>query len=117
MSRDPQAPPPFDLASGPFRLASGGSGRLLAEGPLTFASARRARAAGLDAIGAAPRDGALLIDCQGVTASDSAGLAVLLDWLAAARAQGRSLRLAHLPQGLAALGRISEVSELLERGV
>ena len=116
MSPDPLSAAPLDLASGAFRLASEASGRLLAAGPLTFASARRARELGLDAIDAAG-EGALLIDCQGVTASDSAGLAVLLDWLAAARAQGRTLRFAHLPQGLAALGRISEVSELLERGV
>ncbi len=116
MSARAPAASAFDLTSGPFRLAPGGSGRLLAEGPLTFASARGARELGLDAIEAAA-GGALLIDCQGVTASDSAGLAVLLDWLAAARAQGRSLRYAHVPQGLAALGRISEVNELLERGV
>jgi phospholipid transport system transporter-binding protein len=115
MSPEPQAPPP-DLTPGPFRLAADGSGRLLAEGSLTFASARRARELGLEAI-AAPGDGALLIDCQGITTSDSAGLAVLLDWLAAARARQRPLRFAHLPQGLAALGRISEVGELLERGV
>jgi phospholipid transport system transporter-binding protein len=116
MSSRPLTAPPFDLTSGPFNLAAGGSGRLLAEGPLTFASARRARELGLDAIEAAA-DGALVIDCRGITASDSAGLAVLLDWLAAARALGRSLRFTHLPQGLAALGRISEVNELLERGV
>jgi phospholipid transport system transporter-binding protein len=116
MSPDPPAARPFDLTAGPFRLAAGGSGRLLAEGPLTFATARRARELGLDAIDAAA-GGALLIDCQGVTVSDSAGLAVLLDWLAAAKAQGGSLRFEHLPQGLAALGRISEVSELLGRGV
>lgn len=108
--------PAFDLTSGPFSLAAGEGGRLLAEGPLTFASARRARELGLDALEAAA-DGGLVIDCQGVTASDSAGLAVLLDWLAAARAQCCSLRYTHLPQGLAALGRISEVNELLERGV
>jgi phospholipid transport system transporter-binding protein len=106
----------FDLTSGPFSLARGEGGRLLAEGPLIFASARRARELGLDALEAAG-DGGLVIDCQGVTASDSSGLAVLLDWLAAAKAQGRSLRFTHLPQGLAALGRISEVNELLERGV
>jgi phospholipid transport system transporter-binding protein len=116
MGTDPQAAPPFDLTSGPFRLAAGADGQLRAEGPLTFASARRARELGLDAIEAAA-DGALLVDCQGITVSDSAGLAVLLDWLAAARSQGRSLRFVHLPQGLAALGRISEVDELLERGV
>ena len=108
--------PAFDLTAGPLSLARGGGGRCLAEGPLTFASARRARELGLDALEAAG-DGGLLIDCQGVTAADSAGLAVLLDWLAAAKARGCSLRFMHLPQGLAALGRISEVNELLERGV
>ena len=109
--------PAFDLTAGPFTLAAGEGGRILAEGPLTFASARRARELGLDAIHRATADRALVIDCQGVTVSDSAGLAVLLDWLALARAQGHSLRFAHLPQGLAALARISEVNELLERGV
>ncbi|HXZ60291.1 MAG TPA: STAS domain-containing protein [Steroidobacteraceae bacterium] len=116
--REPHGTPPaFDLTSGPFSLAASAAGRLLAEGPLTFVSARSARGLGLDAIERAAGQGGLVIDCQGVTASDSAGLAVLLDWLAAARAQGCALRFAHLPQGLAALGRISEVSELLERGV
>ena len=115
MGPDTQAPP-VNLTSGPFRLAADGNGRLLAEGPLTFSSARRARELGLEAIDAVS-DGGLLIDCQGITVSDSAGLAVLLDWLAAARAKERGLRYAHLPHGLAALGRISEVGELLERGV
>jgi phospholipid transport system transporter-binding protein len=49
--------------------------------------------------------------------ADSAGLAVLLDWLSAAKSAGRSLRYAHLPQELVALARISEVDELLARGV
>lgn len=107
--------PAFDLTSGPFTLAAG-EGALLAEGPLTFASARHARALGLEALargGTAP----LIVDCKGVTASDSAGLTVLIDWLAAAKARQRSLRFTHLPPGLTALGRISEVEELLERGV
>ena len=108
--------PAFDLTSGPFALAQGEGGALLAEGPLTFASARHARALGLAAL-ARGGTGTLVIDCQEVTASDSAGLTVLIDWLAAARAQQRSLHFAHLPPGLTALGRISEVEELLERGV
>lgn len=115
MSPPAPAVPAFDLTSGPFNLLAA-DGRLFAEGPLTFASARAALELGLTAIEAAA-DGELVIDCQGVTAADSAGLAVLLEWLAAARARHRSLRYAHLPQGLAALGRISEVNELLERGV
>jgi phospholipid transport system transporter-binding protein len=113
MSMSPGERPP---ASGLFTLAAGEAGQLRAEGPLTFASARRARELGLEAIRRAGQ-GALVIDCQGVTASDSAGLAVLIDWLAAATALKRPLHFAHVPQDLAALGRISEVSELLERGV
>ena len=66
---------------------------------------------------AGPAATGLEIDCSGVSAADSAGLAVLIDWLAAARAARRTLRYSGLPAGLAALGRISEVQELLERGV
>ncbi|HYL03745.1 MAG TPA: STAS domain-containing protein [Steroidobacteraceae bacterium] len=101
---------------GAFTLVAGDAGRLAAQGPLTFASARGARELGRRALqdGSA---GGLLIDCGAVSSADSAGLVVLLDWLALAKAAGRTLRFAHLPPGLAALGRISEVQELLERGV
>ncbi|HLJ38487.1 MAG TPA: STAS domain-containing protein [Steroidobacteraceae bacterium] len=113
----PQPPPPvFDLTSGPFRLVAAGSGRFTAEGPLTFVSAREARQLGLEALERAGGE-PLEVDCQGITTSDSAGLAVLLDWLAVAKSLGRSLAFRHLPPGLTALGRISEVTELLERGV
>ena len=103
-------------ASGKFQLAPSGNGRFVAQGPLTFATARQAREQGLQCLaGAAGRE--LEVDCGGVTASDSAGLAVLLDWLGAVKRAGRSLRYSHLPQDLLALGRISDVAELLERGV
>jgi len=102
------------LPSDSFRLAEVASGRLAGEGPLTFATARAAWRLGLQALQGA---GPLEIDCRWITPSDSAGLAVLLDWLAVAKSQGRALRFSNLPPGLDALGRISEVSELLERGV
>ena len=107
--------PQLEHATGEFRLAALVDDRLGASGPLTFATARAARQAGLEVLrsGAQP----LQIDCAGVTASDSAGLAVLLDWLAAARLAGRKLRLTALPEGLMALGRISEVEQLLSAGV
>jgi len=102
--------------AGAFRLAAGAPGTLSAEGPLTFASARRASALGTAALTQAAA-AKLEIDCRGITASDSAGLAVLLEWLSVARRAGRSLRYAQLPEGLAALARISDLEELLERGV
>lgn len=104
-----------ELVPAPFRLVPGSDGGLSAQGPLTFATARAARLAGLAALRAA--SGGTHIDCSGVTSADSAGLAVLLDWLAAARLAGMSLRVTHLPQDLTALGRISEVEQLLARGV
>ncbi len=102
--------------AGAFQLTAAAPGRLRAQGPLTFASARRACALGVQALSQAA-DGRLEIDCGGVTLSDSAGLAVLIEWLAVARRTRRSLRFTHLPEGLGALARISEVRELLESGV
>ncbi len=98
-----------------FRLAPGPEGALSAQGPLTFATARAARLLGLAALKDAPQVAS--IDCAGVSACDSAGLAVLLDWLAAARLAGRGLKFTGLPADLLALGRISDLEPLLERGV
>ena len=102
--------------AGTFQLTATAAGALNAQGPLTFASARRACALGVQALAQAT-EGGLEIDCGGVTVSDSAGLAVLLEWLALARRAHRSLHYTHLPEGLAALARISDVRELLESGV
>jgi phospholipid transport system transporter-binding protein len=101
---------------GTFELAASANGRFVARGPLTFATARRAREQGLRSLASAA-GGELEVDCAGITASDSAGLAVLLDWLGAMKRAGRALRYTQLPGGLLVLGRISEVEELLERGV
>jgi phospholipid transport system transporter-binding protein len=99
-----------------FRLVATGPGTLSAHGPLTFASARHACQLGAEALAHASGS-KLEIDCRGVTLSDSAGLAVLLEWLAVAKRAGRSLRYAQLPDGLLVLARISEADQVLERGV
>lgn len=102
--------------AGAFQLTATAAGALSAQGPLTFVSARRACELGVQTL--TQTAGAKLeIDCHGITLSDSAGLAVLLEWLGVARRAGRSLRYTKLPQGLAALAHISDVQELLERGV
>jgi phospholipid transport system transporter-binding protein len=99
-----------------IELVERSAGRFEVCGPLTFATARRARELGLKAF-AASSARELEVDCGGDTASDSAGLAVLLDWLALAKREGRSLRYRNLPAQVRALARISETDELLERGV
>jgi len=44
-------------------------------------------------------------------------MTVLLDWLAYAKCSGRSLHYANLPDQVEALAHISDVLELLQKGV
>jgi len=91
-------------------------GKFAARGPLTFATARSARGSGLAAFGAASSR-ELEVDCSEVTSWDSAGMTVLLDWLAMAKRAGRSMHFASLSEQVQAIARISDVLELLEKGV
>ena len=65
--------------------------------------------------GTAAIDGgrAAVIDLAGVTASDSSGLALLIEWLSVARAARHALRYENVPRQLQQLARLSEVDELL----
>jgi phospholipid transport system transporter-binding protein len=102
--------------SGSFEIAAAADGRSHVRGALTFATARRALEEGLQKF----RDcgaRACEVDLSGISASDSAGLTVLLDWLAHAKREGRSLRYTGLPDGLLAIARISGVEELFQKGV
>lgn len=53
------------------------------------------------------------LDLSGVDNTDSAGLALLVEWAGWAQREGRSLRLHHVPDQALALARISEVDKLL----
>ncbi|HEV7609294.1 MAG TPA: STAS domain-containing protein [Steroidobacteraceae bacterium] len=88
------------------------SGRIVVTGELTFASARDARQLGVLVLESSRAD-RLVIDCSGVTRADSAGLAVLLDWLAWGRRKPRPVSLENLPASLLAIAKISEVDGLL----
>lgn len=88
------------------------SGRVTVTGELTFATARDARQLGVLVLESS-RAQSLIIDCSGVTRADSAGLAVLLDWLAWARRKSRPVSLENLPASLVAIAKISEVDGLL----
>ncbi|AVR87570.1 STAS domain-containing protein [Thauera aromatica] len=60
-------------------------------------------------------EGDLVVDLAAVTEADSAALALLLDWLRAARAAGHSLKLCNLPQGLASLALLYDLDAVLPR--
>lgn len=104
------------LARASVEVLASSAGRLEVKGALTFATARKARQQGLRLLDeCTSRE--IEIDCGGVTASDSAGLAVLLDWLTAAKNASRSLQLSNLPASIRAVAQISDVAEILEAGV
>jgi len=93
-----------------FRIEPAGQGRLKAHGELGYATAAAALRDGLRLM-----DGTTswTMDLAGVEAGDSAGLAVLVEWLSAARARGGSLRYVDVPAQILAISRISGLEQLL----
>jgi len=57
--------------------------------------------------------GPLLVDLGAVTAADSAALALILDWVRAARGAGQTITVRNLPAGLASLAALYGVDSLL----
>jgi phospholipid transport system transporter-binding protein len=55
----------------------------------------------------------LEVDLAGVSDGDSAGLALLIEWMRLARDAKREIRFANMPGQIGALARISEVDDLL----
>jgi phospholipid transport system transporter-binding protein len=101
------------LSTAPPEVVSVAADRLAIRGVLTFETAQRASDAGLRAMSASTAR-RLAIDCAGVTAADSAGLAVCLVWLAWAQRDGRELALTNLPARIRALARISDLEPLID---
>jgi phospholipid transport system transporter-binding protein len=98
-----------------FEMLRRSPGLFEARGVLTFASAHHAWEAGREALQADPAR-AVEVDCAGVTAADSAGLVVLLDWLTAAASAGRTLTYRRLPASVLSLAAISDLDGLLTHG-
>ena len=96
-----------------FNIQRAPDGRLEASGVLGYATAGRALPAGLALI---PRGSACTIDLSRVTEADSAGLAVLVEWLATAKARGTVIRYQGIPAQILAVARISDLDDLLTDG-
>jgi phospholipid transport system transporter-binding protein len=82
-------------------------------GSLDFATVSALLPVGSDAINLGQ---ASVIDLNGVTSSDSSGLALLIEWMSVAKNAGRTLRFENVPSQLYQLARLSEVEELLAAG-
>ena len=85
-------------------------GRLSVRGELDFDSAPAALSRGIELLGDA-QDCAS--DLSGLSSGDSAGLAVLIEWVASARRRGATLRYTGVPAQMRAIARISALEELL----
>lgn len=92
------------------RLTSRGDGRYALAGVLDFATVTRV-AVSADAL--LKRGADIDIDLAAVQFANSAGLALLLEWLDTARARGARLTYRNLPDSLARLAAVSNVASLL----
>jgi phospholipid transport system transporter-binding protein len=96
--------------TGRARLESLGAGRFRVSGVLDASTAREV----LEESEARFEQFADLdIDLGGVGESDSAGLALLIEWLRLARQWQKEIRFENVPAQIEALARISEVEDLI----
>jgi phospholipid transport system transporter-binding protein len=103
MHKTPPALSFEDLGKGRFRLT----------GHLGFDSAAHALVESRTLFGDHKRIG---LDLSGIESTDSAGLALLVEWTGWARREKRKLTFSHVPGQALALAKISEVDELLPIG-
>lgn len=86
-------------------------GRFRVAGPMSFKSVHGIWEQSRTELSAAATP---CVDLGEVTQVDSAGLALVLEWVAWAQAQGKTLKLTRVPQKLMDLARMSEVADLLD---
>ncbi|MAX51974.1 MULTISPECIES: STAS domain-containing protein [unclassified Methylophaga] len=82
----------------------------LVSGPVTLDSAKEAL---IKTKGVFDSVSDIEVDLQGVTESDSAGLALLLDWMRAAKNANKPITFKHLPEQMDAIAKASGLDELL----
>lgn len=84
-----------------------GAGRYAVTGPLTFDTVH-----GLLALPAVEGHDPITVDLAGVPRADSAGLALMLEWLRQARQNNRTLTFTHIPARLQDLIEVNGLSAL-----
>ena len=94
-----------------FEVMDGERSRVL--GSLHFTTVSALLSVGSDAIEGGH---ATVIDLAEVKASDSSGLALLIEWLRVAKRSSHALHYENIPSQLQQLARLSEVEELLVPG-
>jgi phospholipid transport system transporter-binding protein len=96
-----------------FELNDLGEGHFALNGEMTFETAERILLASEEPFEQHTR---IEVDLAGVTRSDSAGLALLLEWITWANHTVREIRFLSMPERVLAIARTTEVEQLLKRG-
>jgi phospholipid transport system transporter-binding protein len=84
-------------------------GRIVLSGPLTLANVAQVLEEGRRHLA----DGAATVDLSEVSELDSSALALLLAWMREAKAAGRAIAFANLPESLQTIARLYGVQDLL----
>ena len=95
------------------QLADLGGGRFAVRSELTFKSATAILAQSKRLFANCER---ISVDMSDVREADSAGLALLLEWVSWARHFDREIVYENIPQQILAIAQISEVTDLLDAG-
>jgi len=90
-----------------------GDGKFALHGDLTFATATEALEESKDLFADHAR---IELDMSDVSEGDSAGLALLLEWVNWARNYVREIRYINIPPEIIAIAQISEVDDMLTKG-
>lgn len=96
-----------------FELQDLGDGRFALQGEMSFDTAERILKASEKPF---EEHTQIEIDLSGVTDSDSAGLALLLEWVTWANHTVREIRFEGMPERVTAIAKTTEVDGLLSRG-
>ena len=94
-----------------FEISQIDSGRFKLVGELSFVSVQEAMKNGAKLF-EIPAD-KMVFDLAGITKADSAGLALLLEWLRLATLNGVDLHYINLPRQLQAMAHVAGVDEIL----
>lgn len=96
-----------------YELKDNGVGQFSLSGEMTFDTAERILASSEQPFEQHTR---IEVDLSGVTQADSAGLALLLEWVTWANHTVREIRFTEIPARVLAIAKTTEVDELLTRG-
>ncbi len=96
-----------------FELNDLGEGHFALNGEMTFETAERILLASEEPFEQHTR---IEVDLAGITRADSAGLALLLEWITWANHTVREIRFLSMPERVLAIARTTEVEQLLRRG-